>query len=282
MTLLCCGDRSFALGARTFVMGIVNVTPDSFSGDGRVDVGAAVAHAERLLADGADVVDIGGESTRPGAVPVPADDEVKRVLPVVAALAAKGVRCISVDTRHASTARACLDAGAAWINDVSALDDPDMAAVARRADALVLMHWQKAATHDARGDHVVYEDVVTEVRTFLAARMQRAREAGVEGARVVVDPGVGFGKSVEDNLALLMAPSSLRSVAPVLLGPSRKRFIGALSGVDDAAQRVAGTLGAVAVAAMHGADIVRVHDVKAALECLRVVDAAVRKRPPAR
>jgi dihydropteroate synthase len=268
-----CGDRSFALGARTFVMGIVNVTPDSFSGDGRALVDVAVAHALRLLDEGADLVDVGGESTRPGATPVAPDDELARVLPVVRALVARGVRCISVDTRHASTARACLDAGASWINDVSALDDAAMPSVAARADALVLMHWRKAASHDAKGDHVAYVDVVEEVRSFLA---QRVALSGLPAERVVLDPGIGFGKSVDDNLALLKAGRSLGAHA-VLLGPSRKRFIGALSGVDDASQRVAGSLGAVAVAAMHGADFVRVHDVKQAVECLKVVDAAVRK-----
>jgi dihydropteroate synthase len=275
VSTLRCGDRAFALGSRTFVMGIVNVTPDSFSGDGRALVDDAVAHALRQLDEGADLVDVGGESTRPGATPVAPDDECARVLPVVRALAARNIRCISVDTRHASTARACLDAGASWINDVSALDDPAMASVAAAADALVLMHWRKAASHDATGDHVRYpRGVVDEVRAFLDERVARAVAAGVVRARIVLDPGIGFGKSVDDNLALLKASFD---GATVLVGPSRKRFIGALTGVDDAAQRVAGTLGAVAVAAMHGADFVRVHDVKATVECLKVVDAAVRK-----
>ena len=275
-SVLTCGDRSFSLGTRTFVMGIVNVTPDSFSGDGRADTALAVAHAEQLLADGADVLDIGGESTRPGAVAVEPAEELARVLPVVEALVQRGIRALSIDTRHASTARACLAAGASWINDVSALDDPEMARVASHADALVVMHWRKAAQHDARGDQVAYADVVAEVHAFLHERRTRAIAGGVDAARIVVDPGLGFGKSVDDNVALLAASRAFADLGAVLIGPSRKRFVGALSGVDDVAQRGAGALGAVAVAALHGADLVRVHDVKAAVECLKVVDAVAR------
>lgn len=257
-------------------MGIVNVTPDSFSGDGRTDTGLAVAHAERLLAEGADVLDIGGESTRPGAAPLAADDELARVLPVIRALALRGVRALSIDTRHASTARACLAAGAAWINDVSGLDDPEMAQVATGADALVIMHWRRTTRHDARGDDVSYQNVVADVHAFLAERRARALSAGVDATRVVVDPGLGFGKSVDDNVALLAHGRAFADLGAVLVGPSRKRFVGALAGVDDVSQRGAGTLGAVAAAAMHGADLVRVHDVKAAVECLRVIDAVAR------
>jgi dihydropteroate synthase len=259
-------------------MGIVNVTPDSFSGDGSKDAASALAHALQLLEDGADVLDVGGESTRPGAVPTPPAVELARVLPVVVALVARGVRCISVDTQHASTARACLHAGAAWINDVGALNDPAMAAVAAQAEALVLMHWRRSASHDGDGDHVVYASVIDDVRAFLAERRARAIAAGVDAARIVVDPGLGFGKSVDDNVALLANARAFTDLGAVLVGPSRKRFLGALAHVDEPAQRGAATLGAVSCAAVYGADFVRVHDVKSAVQCLRVVDACVRGR----
>jgi dihydropteroate synthase len=273
-----CGDRTFALGTRTFVMGIVNVTPDSFSDGGRHDdVDRAVAHAERLLADGADVLDVGGESTRPGADHVPADVELSRVLPVIERLVARGIRALSVDTRNASTARACLDAGCAWVNDVSALSHDDaMATTARSADAVVLMHARPMSV-SGTGDVVHYDDVVREVRAYLGSRVQLAHQAGIDVARVVVDPGLGFGKRVVDNLQLLAHLDALVGVgAALLVGPSRKRFLGDVARIEKAADRDSATLGAVSFAATRGADIVRVHDVKACVEALRVVDAILR------
>lgn len=270
-----CGDRAFALGERTLVMGIVNVTPDSFSDGGRfLGVDAAVDHALRLLDDGADVLDLGGESTRPGAAEISAADELARVLPVVERLTARGVRCLSIDTRRATVAAACLAAGAAWVNDVSALrDDADMAAVAASADAVVLMH-RREMNADSSGDDVSYRDVLGEVHGFLAERVAAAVHAGVARDRIVIDPGLGFGKSVDDNLRLLQATARLRGVAPVLVGPSRKRFLGAVTGIERADQRDAATHGAVALAALAGADLVRVHDVKGAVAVARVVRAA--------
>lgn len=270
-----CGDRAFALGERTLVMGIVNVTPDSFSDGGRfLGVDAAVDHALRLLDDGADVLDLGGESTRPGAAEISAADELARVLPVVERLTARGVRCLSIDTRRATVAAACLAAGAAWVNDVSALrDDADMAAVAASADAVVLMH-RREMSAGSSGDDVSYRDVLGEVHGFLAERVAAAVHAGVARDRIVIDPGLGFGKSVDDNLRLLQATARLRGVAPVLVGPSRKRFLGAVTGIERADQRDAATHGAVALAALAGADLVRVHDVKGAVAVARVVRAA--------
>ena len=284
-----CGDFVVDVNARTTIMGIVNVTPDSFSDGGAfVDAGAAVAHAERLLAEGAHIVDVGGESTRPGAAAVAVDDEIARVLPVVAGLAARGVRCISVDTRNARTARAVLDAGAAWINDVSALrHDPAMIDVVtgrdggRPAQGVVIMHWPvdwTRAAPDARGDKVVYGDVVVDVVAFLRARLGELHAAGVDPSRIVVDPGLGFGKSVEDNVRLLKAGAQLASLGVVLMGPSRKRFVGALAGVDDPKARDAATVGAVACAVFHGAHMVRVHDVGGTVEATRVIDAVRRAR----
>ena len=272
-----CGDRALSLGTRTFVMGIVNVTPDSFSDGGRhADTDAAVAHALRLLDDGADVLDIGGESTRPGAVDVDVDTERARVLPVIEGLVARGVTNLSIDTRRAAVARDALAAGAAWVNDVSALDDDEMPAAARGAQALVLMHWRRAARFDGRGDDVTYDAVVDDVAAFLRERCTRAGH-GADVPPLFVDAGLGFGKSVDDNLRLLVASTRLRALVPaaaaVLVGPSRKRFLGAIAGRDVAADRDAATTGAVVAAAMHGADLVRVHDVKSCVDALRVVDA---------
>jgi dihydropteroate synthase len=275
--LLRCGDRTFTLGTRTFVMGIVNVTPDSFSDGGAcLNPDAGVSHALRLLDDGADVIDIGGESTRPGALPVDVDIERRRVLPVVERLVGRGVTNLSIDTRRAAVARDALAAGAVWVNDVSALDDDDMPDVAAGAQALVLMHWRRAERFDSRGDDVAYDDVVADVASFVRERCARVR-LGPAGPAVVIDAGLGFGKSVDDNLRLLLASDQLRALVPgaaaVLVGPSRKRFVGALAGRPQAAERDAATVGAVAAAALHGADLVRVHDVRACVDALRVVDA---------
>jgi dihydropteroate synthase len=288
--VLRCGERDFVLGSRTFVMGIVNVTPDSFSDGGTfASTSEATAHAEKLLADGADLVDIGGESTKPGAALVPPDVERARVLPVVAALARNNIRAICVDTRNAVTARACLAEGASWINDVTALThDVQMAPTCASADAIVLMHWPSEVrarwaegTTKSSGDDVDYASqggVEAAVHAHLAERVDAAVSAGVLRERIVVDPGLGFGKNVDDNLRLLKAGARFASLGAVLMGPSRKRFVGALAHVDHAKDRDAATLGAVSCAIFHGADFVRVHDVKGAVECARVVDAVVRGR----
>jgi dihydropteroate synthase len=274
-----CGETELPLGERTLVMGIVNVTPDSFSDGGRFDdVEAALAHAERLLEEGADILDIGGESTRPGAAPVGVDEELARVLPVVEGLVARGINNLSVDTRRARCARVCLEAGASWVNDVSALGDPEMATVATEADALVLMHMRGRPEDMQRGE-IHYDDVVAEVRSFLEERLAVALAAGVDRSRVLLDPGIGFGKRLEHNLALTRRLAELVDVAGgVLYGPSRKRFLGELTGIEDAAQRDKATLGAIGWAAASGADVVRVHDVKGAVEALAVVDALARAR----
>ncbi|HEY4223019.1 MAG TPA: dihydropteroate synthase, partial [Myxococcota bacterium] len=261
---LLCGGRALPLGERTLIMGIVNLTPDSFSDGGALaSVDDAVAHALTLVNEGADVVDLGGESTRPGAAPISADEERARVLPVVEALVQRGVRNLSIDTRNASVARACMDAGASWINDVTALEhDAAMAEVCARADVegVVLMHWPAAVrarwaqgSTGSRSDDVEYGadegGVVGAVRAYLAARVRAAVSAGVPAARIVVDPGLGFGKSVDDNMRLLNAGSVFCDLGAVLMGPSRKRFVGALAGgIPDPKARGAATLGAVAAA----------------------------------
>jgi dihydropteroate synthase len=273
-----CRDRELTLGERTLVVGIVNVTPDSFS-DGGMFAGSddAVKHSVQLAADGADVLDIGGESTRPGSGPVDPEVELARVVPVI-----EGIRAelpdlpISVDTRRARVARAALDAGADIVNDVTAAADPEMFATAKVAGAgLILMHMQ--GEPKTMQDHPHYDDVVAEVRDALAARVGAAMAAGIARDHLCVDPGIGFGKDVGHNLAILRDISAFEELGVALMvGASRKRFIGSLTGEDDPADRVAGTAGAVAWCAAQGVDLVRVHDVKEMARVVRVVDAIVR------
>jgi dihydropteroate synthase len=269
---LTCGDRALKLGARTFVMGVVNVTPDSFSDGGDLPtLDAALAHARALLEAGADVLDVGGESTRPGAAAVSVAEEQDRVIPLVEALAAEGVRSISVDTRNAATARAARAAGAAWLNDVSALTwDEEMPAAARAFDAVVLMH-ARGTPETMQAGVIEYDAVVDDIAAYLAARLD---ESGLDPARVLVDPGIGFGKRLEHNVALTRGLERVRGrAAGVLYGPSRKRFLGEITGVDEAARRDPATHAAVALAAGWGADVVRVHDVGGAVQAVRVSDA---------
>ncbi|HET6714870.1 MAG TPA: dihydropteroate synthase [Actinomycetota bacterium] len=277
-----CREHVFPLGERTLVMGIVNVTPDSFSDGGLLsDAEEAVAYGVRLAAEGADILDIGGESTRPGSDPVPVDAELARVVPVVAGLheAAPDGVALSVDTRRPRVARAAIEAGASIVNDVTAAADPAMFEVVRETGAaLVLMHMlgePKTMQDDPR-----YDDVVTEVRDFLAARLGAAEAAGVPRDRLCVDPGIGFGKNLTHNLTLLHDIASFEDLrVPVVVGASRKRFIGQLTGVDDPAERVEGTAGAVAWCAANGVDVVRVHDVLEMTRVVRVVDAIARGVP---
>ena len=257
---------------RPRIMGIVNTTPDSFSDGGRLeDPGAAVAHALALVDQGAEILDIGGESTRPGAAPVPETEERERVIPVIAGLVARGCPVpISIDTRKAGVAAAALEAGAVIVNDVSALThDPDMASVAAGAEGVCLMH--------ALGDPQTmqadprYDDVVLDVCDFLEDRLAAAEAAGIDRARVLVDPGIGFGKTLAHNLALLRRLSLFHALGcAVLLGVSRKRFIGTLSGVERAADRVAGSVAAALAGLAHGAQMLRVHDVAATAEAVAV------------
>ena len=278
-----CREHEFPLGTRTLVMGIVNVTPDSFS-DGGLLAGpeAAVTHGVQLAADGADILDIGGESTRPGSDSVPPDEELERVLPVVAGLreAAPTEVALSVDTRRPQVARAALTAGASIVNDVTAAADPAMFDVVRAAGAgLVLMHMLGEPKTMQIDPH--YDDVVAEVRDFLAGRIGAAVATGVGRDRLCVDPGIGFGKNLDHNLALLHDIASFEELrVPVLVGTSRKRFIGQLTGVEDPVERVEGTAGAVAWCAAKGVDVVRVHDVRQMAHVVRVVDAIERATAP--
>jgi dihydropteroate synthase len=264
------------------LMGVVNVTPDSFSDGGRwATTDAAIAHGRDLLRDGADILDIGGESTRPGSDPVSVAQELARVEPVVAGLreaAPTGV-ALSVDTRRPEVARAAIDAGASIVNDVTAAADPTMFEVVRDTGAgLVLMHMlgdPKTMQDDPR-----YDDVVAEVLDFLARRLGAAVAAGVGRDRLCVDPGIGFGKNLGHNLALLRDIEAFERLrVPVLVGASRKRFIGELSGAGDPADRLEGSVAAAVWCASQGVEMVRVHDVAPTVRALRVVDAIVRDQP---
>jgi dihydropteroate synthase len=243
------------------LMGVLNVTPDSFSDGGRfLDPGLAVEHALRMARDGAHVIDIGGESTRPGAVEVPVEDECRRVIPVIRALARR-IECpISIDTRKAAVAQQALAAGAAIVNDVSALTfDPAMAAVAaRNKAAVVLMHMR--GTPATMQQMTGYRDVVGEVADYLAERAAAARRAGIAASRIVLDPGIGFAKKTSQNLKLLGAIPRLCALGyPLLIGVSRKSFVRQIAGAEDE-QVLMGTAAAVALAVAAGAAIVRVHD----------------------
>jgi dihydropteroate synthase len=255
---------------RGALVGVLNVTPDSFSDGGRYsDVAVALAHGRRLAADGAALVDVGGESTRPGAEPVPAALELERVLPVIEGLVAEGI-AVSIDTSKAAVAQAALAAGAVLVNDVTALrGDPEMASVVAGAGAdLCLMHMlgePRTMQDDPR-----YDDVVAEVEGFLAERAEAAVDAGVPRERIALDPGIGFGKTLAHNLALLHALPRLAQLGPVLVGVSRKRFLGALSGRPVAGDRVAASVAAALYCYRGGAHLLRVHDVRATADALAV------------
>lgn len=272
-----CGPYTLPLGQKTYIMGIINVTPDSFSGDavgGNVE--AAVRRAEAMLADGAELLDIGGESTRPGSEPVALEDELRRVVPAVRALAGLGVP-ISVDTYKSEVARAALEAGATLVNDISGLRfDPAMADVVAAAGVpVVVMHIQGTPRTMQQQPH--YDDLMTDVCAYLQASTDLAVAAGIPRDQVVLDPGYGFGKTLEHNLELLRRLRELRAYGqPVLLGTSRKSSIGKLLGDLPPEERVEGTAATVALGVAHGADIMRVHDVKAMARVARVADAVVR------
>ncbi|HEX6138102.1 MAG TPA: dihydropteroate synthase [Casimicrobiaceae bacterium] len=267
MTILRAGSHEVDL-ATPCVMGILNVTPDSFYDGGRLDRDAALAHARRMIAEGARIVDVGGESTRPGATPVGEREELARVIPVVEALAREGA-CVSVDTMKPAVMRAALAAGASMINDVKALQAPgavDVAAAGRVA--VCLMHMQGDPRTMQRAP--VYGDVVAEVRAFLARRAEACIDAGIDANRIVVDPGFGFGKSLAHNLDLLRNLGAIAALGfPVLAGLSRKSMVAALTG-RDVGDRLAGSIAGALAAAARGARLLRVHDVRETVDALAV------------
>jgi dihydropteroate synthase len=255
------------------LMGVVNVTPDSFSDGGLyIEEEAAIAHGEQLVRDGADILDVGGESTRPGAQEVSAEEERARTEPVVSDLVGAGHR-VSIDTSKLAVAEAALDAGATIVNDVTALRrDPEIAALcAERRAGLVLMHMQG----DPRTMQLdpAYDEVVDDVKRFLAERLEAAVAAGVDEERIWLDPGIGFGKTLEHNLELLRRLRELRALGrPLVLGTSRKSFIGKIDGseVDD---RIGGSIASTVLAAAEGAEVLRVHDVAEVAQAVKVADA---------
>jgi dihydropteroate synthase len=275
-------DRTIDCSARTLVMGILNVTPDSFSDGGRhFDPEVAVASGVQMVADGADLLDVGGESTRPGSEPVPPAQEIDRVVPVIKRLAAEVDVPISIDTRKHEVAEAALDAGAAVVNDVSAGErDPRIFDVVRTAQAgLVLMHMRGEPNTMTKLTH--YDDVVGEVRDYLRRRVEVAVEAGIAWEALAVDPGLGFAKTTPQSLLLMKETSAFLDLGrPVLVGPSRKSFIGHVLDTE-VTERLEGTAGAVAYMAANGAHIVRVHDVLEMVRVVRVVDAIRAASPTA-
>lgn len=277
MTSLFIRETPFVWGERPYIMAIVNVTPDSFSDGGRFfHLNDAVAHAERLIEEGADILDIGGESSRPFSEPVSTEEELQRTVPVIKAVREHSNIPISVDTTKAEVARACLDAGADMINDISALRmDSCMVNVVREYGVpCVLMH-MKGVPKDMQVNPF-YEDVEAEVRNFLAERISFAQNAGISSENIIIDPGIGFGKRFQDNLVLLNRIDRLRELGrPVLVGPSRKAFLAAVTGITRPDARDTATIGAVAVAALRGADMVRVHSVQDVRMVLKVMNAII-------
>ena len=275
-------ERVWSCGARVveldhpLVMGILNVTPDSFSDGGEhTDAASALARAHVMLSEGADIIDVGGESTRPGSAGISEAVELERALPVVEQLAAAAdAPLISIDTRRAGVARACVDAGASIINDVTGFLDPEMIRVAAGCDAgLVVMH-MLGSDFATMQDDPHYDHVVNEVAAYLGERAAVLESVGVDPKRIAVDPGIGFGKTLDHNLELLRGLPEIAALGyPVLVGASRKRFIGHILDEEDPKRRVAGSVGAAAYAVMNGADIVRVHDVAETAGALKVITA---------
>jgi dihydropteroate synthase len=270
-------DVLSGVGRRTLVMGILNVTPDSFFDGGQFfHLESALGHARRLIREGADILDIGGESSRPGAQPVPEEEELRRVVPVIRAIRQESAVPISVDTYKAAVAEAALEAGANIVNDISALrfDSRMVEVVARAGVPVVLMHMRGEPR--TMQQNPVYADVVREIKEFFAERIAFARAHGIE--KILIDPGIGFGKTVEHNLEILRRLGEFRELGcPILIGVSRKSFIGRLCGTAEnplpPSERLEGTIASNVIAVLNGAQIVRVHDVAAHKRALAIVDA---------
>lgn len=255
------------------VMGIVNVTPDSFSGDGiHDDIAGAVSNGLAMFRAGADFVDVGGESTRPGAAPVSAEEEIRRTVPVVSELVSHGAGEISIDTMKPSVARAAIEAGASMVNDVSGLRDHEMIqTVSEGGASVIIMHMQGLPA--TMQDSPTYSDVVTEIIEFLNGRISEAERGGVPGDKMMIDPGIGFGKSLDHNLDILARLREFRTLGkPIVVGVSRKSFIGKMTGAQTD-ERLGGSLSAALMSTLNGADVVRTHDVFETCQALRVAHA---------
>ena len=268
----------FDFSKKIYIMGVLNITPDSFSDGGMFfDKDRAVGRALQMARDGADIIDIGGESTRPGSNPVGAEEELKRVIPVIEALAVELNIPISIDTHKPEVAREAVRRGASIINNIMGSDlDRGMAAVAAEFDVpIVLMHIKgEPRTMQA---NPVYDDLIGEIISALLGSIAVARECGVDAEKIIIDPGIGFGKTARHNLEIIKRLKELKILGrPILIGPSRKAFIGKVLGIDSPAERLMGTAAAVAISAANGADIVRVHDVKEMAEVVRLTEAIYR------
>lgn len=273
--ILRCGEYTFDFTERTYMMGILNITPDSFSNGGKfLNHDKALDHAKRMVEEGADIIDVGGESTRPGTQSVSLEEELRRVIPLVEKLASQVEVPISIDTTKAGVAKEALEAGAVIINDISALRfDPEMAPLAsERGVPVVLMHMR--GTPHTMQNNVVYDCLISEINSFLRERIEYAESVGIDSQKIIVDPGIGFGKSVPDgNLKIIKNLSFFKNLGkPILIGSSRKAFIGSVLnlGVED---REEGNAAAISLAINNGANIVRVHDVKKMKRVAQMVDA---------
>ena len=271
---ICCREKTLSFGSKVLIMGVLNVTPDSFSDGGRfIDPGVAMERAKQMIAEGADLIDIGGESTRPGAPYVDEDEEIRRIRPVFEVLGKHTNIPLSIDTRKAAVAQVALDLGAVMVNDVSALqDDPHMAQLVQESNAgVVLMHRQGHSATMQKAPH--YDDVVGEIKAFLTERISMAQAAGIPADHIIVDPGIGFGKTLNHNLKILANVGEFLQLGqPVLIGMSRKAFIGELTG-RPVGEREMGNAAALATAVWQGAHILRVHDVGAMNDAIRVAQA---------
>ena len=276
------GSLTMHFDRRPYIMGILNVTPDSFSDVGRFfDPNKAIDQALKLVEEGADILDVGGESTRPGSDAVPEDEEIKRVLPVIQAAVRYTTAPVSIDTTKAGVAKAALDAGAAMVNDVSALrfDDKMAEVVAAAGVPLVVMH-MRGIPKTMQAGPIEYQDLLGEIRSFLDEALQRAAAAGIEREQVIVDPGIGFGKAPEHNLTIMNRIGELSALGrPILVGPSRKAFIGKVLD-KEVDQRLHGTAAAVAASVFGGAHILRVHDVGPMRDVIEVARAIAGERLP--
>ncbi len=273
-----CRGRLLDLSSRTRIMGILNVTPDSFSDGGLyADTEKALAHAREMAAQGADIIDIGGESTRPGAQPLSEDEELRRIIPVIERLVAELPLPISVDTYKSTVAKKALEAGASIVNDISGLRfSPDMAQIAADHGAAVVIMHIKGAPRDMQ-QNPVYDDLIGEIYSYLEEGIEIAVKAGVHREKVLIDPGIGFGKTLEHNLTILDRLDEFRGLGrPIVLGTSRKRFIGTVLDIPTAAERTFGTAATVSLGIGRGAGVIRVHDVASMAQVARMTDAIIK------
>jgi len=271
-----CGDQRLVKGHKTYIMGIINVTPDSFSDGGEFfDPERAIAQGLRLITEGADILDVGGMSTAPHGRPITIEEELGRVIPVISGLRAHGITAIAVDTMRASVANMALEMGARWINDQSAgLHDQDMVMAMSKAEGVIIMHNGGGSTSGVNaGEAVIYDDVIKTLCEFFRGRIAHLTRHGVDPDTIVIDPGVGFGKGLNDSLTIINHMDRFNDIAPMsLIGLSRKSFIGKITGIDRPKDRDFASLGAHAAAILSGAHIIRTHNVRATVDMASVLD----------